>query len=149
MNKNEREELEYKSLYSDERYAKRAFRQLIGKALESDAVTLPIFTDSQGNITPQSEIYKQAYTSVEDRLKKAGLSRKPMKAELMIEASVIRAAFDTNVLNVILDRTAGKVKEEISIGMGAYEELTDEQLEVLAQHEANKIAMRKDEDKDA
>ncbi len=70
MNKNEREELEYKSLYSDERYAKRAFRQLIGKALESDAVTLPIFTDSQGNITPQSEIYKQAYISVEDRLKK-------------------------------------------------------------------------------
>jgi hypothetical protein len=62
-----------------------------------------------------------------------------MKAEILIEASVIRAAFDTSTLNVILDRTAGKVREEISMGVGQFEALTDEELELLAAHRAKQI----------
>jgi len=140
MNKSQREEREYLSLYSDERYAKKAWKQLINKSLQSDAVVLPKFEDAHGNITPQSEIYSAAYKSVEARLKSEGIDRNPMKAEILIEASIIRAAFDTNTLNVILDRTAGKVKEEISIGVGQYEDLSDEELELLALHRSKQLA---------
>jgi len=61
-----------------------------------------------------------------------------MKAEVLVEANVIRAAFDNNVFNTLLDRTAGKVKEEISLTAGEFAALTDEQLAVLAEHEAKK-----------
>jgi len=134
MTKTEREEKEYKSLFTDERYAKRAWKQIINKSLQSDAAVLPDFIDHAGNTTPQSEIYQKAMEAVRRRLKAEGLDREPMKAEIIVEASIIRAAFDTNVLNVILDRTAGKVKEEISIGTGVYEDLSDEELEVLMEY---------------
>lgn len=138
MTKEEREQLEYKSLFGDERYAKRAWKNLISKSLESEAAFPPYVTDKAGNETLESQIYKQAYNNVIDRLKAEGKTRVPMKAELIVEANLIRAAFDTPTFNVILDRTAGKVKEEISIGMGQFEELTDEELEILAQHRINK-----------
>jgi hypothetical protein len=150
MTKAEREEREYKSLFSDERYAKKAWRKFIGKSLESDAAKLPDFVDHSGNVTPQSEIYAAAYNSVKRRLEAEGLNREPMKAEVLIEASVIRAAFDTNTLNVILDRTAGKVKEEINIGSGPYEDLTDEELTALADFRAKQklLTVKTTEDED-
>ncbi len=146
MTKVQREETEYKSLFTDERYAKKAWKQFISKSLQSDAVDLPNFTDAHGNVTPQSEIYRAAIISVEKRLKEEGLSRAPMKAEILIEASVLRAAFDTSILNVLLDRTAGKVKEEISIGVGQYEELTDDELQLLASHRAKQLLKPEDDD---
>jgi hypothetical protein len=139
MNKADRELKEYKSLFADERYAKKAWKHFMDRALQSDAVNLPDFVDHQGNTTPQSEIYTKAIQSVKKRLLAEGLSREPMKAEVLIEAAIIRAAFDTSTLNVILDRTAGKVKEEISIGVGQYEELTDEELTLLATHRSKQL----------
>jgi len=146
MTKPDREQREYLSLFTDERYAKRAWKQFINKSLQSDAAILPYFQDASGQITPQSRIYEEAYKCVEDRLKAEGLDRAPMKAEVLIEASVIRAAFDTGTLNVILDRTAGKVKEEISIGTSQFAELSDEELELLAMHRAKQLKAPGDED---
>jgi hypothetical protein len=146
MTKPEREEKEYKSLYTDERYAKQAFKRLINKSLQSNVAILPDFEDAHGNTTPQSAIYKAATNSVRARLLEEGLDREPMKAEVLIEASVIRAAFDNNTLNLILDRTAGKVKEEISIGVGQYEDLSDEELRVLAAHRQARLTAPKGED---
>lgn len=147
MTKREREEKEYKSLYTDERYAKQAIKRLFDKSLQSEAASLPTFVDAHGNVTPQSEIYQAALNSVKRRLEAEGIDREPQKAEVLIEASVIRAAFDNNTLNLILERTAGKVKEEISIGVGHFEDLSDEELEVLAMHRQAKLAAPKgDED---
>lgn len=139
MTKHEREQREYKSLFSDERYAKRAWKNFIAESLESPAVSLPVFTDNKGNISPQSEIYEMALQSVRARLREQGLDREPMKAEVIVEANVIQAAFSTQTFNVILDRTAGKVKDEISISGGTYEELTDEELMMLATHRKEKL----------
>ena len=138
MTKQEREELEYKSLFSDDRYAKKAWRKFIGQSLESSAATLPVFEDGKGNASPQSIIYAEALNNVRARLRTAGLTREPMKAEVLVEANVIRAAFDNNVFNTLLDRTAGKVKEELSINASEFEQLTDEELEMLAAMRAQK-----------
>lgn len=138
MTKEEREALEYKSLFGDERYAKKAWRQLMAKSLEGEAAPPPLVEDKNGNETLESQIYRTAYNQVEARLTAEGKSRPPMKAEIIVEANLIRAAFDTPTFNVILDRTAGKVKEEINIGKGDYEELTDEELTMLAAHRSKK-----------
>ena len=145
MTQAEREAKEYKSIYTDERYAKQAFKRLIDKSLQSSAPILPDFIDSNNNLTPQSAIYKAAFNSVKARLEEEGLTREPQKAEILIEASVIRAAFDNNTLNLILDRTAGKVKEEISICVGQFEELDDEELAWLAQNRAKRLTTKDDD----
>lgn len=138
MDKEEREKLEYKSLFGDERYARKAWRQIFAKSLEGEAALPPRVEDKNGNETLESQIYRMAYYQVVDRLKAEGKSRQPMKAEVIVESNLIRAAFDTPTFNVILDRTAGKVKEEINIGRGEYEELSDEELALLAKHRAGK-----------
>src|SRR5690606_2878357 len=111
MTKEEREKREYESLFTDERYAKKAWKKFIGESLQSAAAVLPDFVGPNGATSPQSAIYNTAYDNVKARLEKHGLTREPSKAEVLVEANVIRAAFDTSVFNTILDRTAGKVKE--------------------------------------
>lgn len=140
MTKEEREQREYKSLFQDERYAKKAWKEFIGKALSADACKLPPIEDGKGNQTPASIIYNEAYKSVKRRLESEGLTREPMQAELIVEANLIRAAMDNGTFNTILDRTAGKVKEELNLSTSAYADLTDEQLEVLAAYEESKKA---------
>ncbi len=145
MTKKEREIMEHRSLFSDSRYAKKAWRQFIEKSLQSDVAILPDFEDNQGKVTPQSEIYRHARIAVANRLKAENIDRPPMKAEVLIEAAVIRAAFDNSALNIVLDRTAGKVKEELNIGVNQYEDLSDEELEILAAHRAKALAAPEDE----
>jgi len=138
MDKVTREKKEYDSLFGDERYAKKAWRNFITKSLQSDVTILPDFEDGKGGVTPQSVIYKAAVESVRKRLKAEHIDREPMKAEVLIEASIIRAAFDTSTLNVILDRTAGKVKDEISIGTSEYANMSDEELLLVAEYRKEK-----------
>lgn len=138
MTKEEREQCEYKSLFTDERFAKKAWRELIGKSLNSAACKLPTIEDGKGNETKDSIIYNQAYKNVKVRLTEAGYTREPSYAELIVEANLIRATMDNSVFNTILDRTAGKVKEELNLSNSQFADLTDEQLEVLAKYEAEK-----------
>lgn len=138
MTKKEREALEYKSLFEDERYAKKAWKEFIGKALQSSAAPLPTFLDKNGNVAPQSELDMMAYQNIKKRLAAQGLDREPMQAEMMVENAVLRSRFDTNTLNMLLERTAGKVKEELTVNANQYENLSDEELEMLAAYRERK-----------
>ncbi len=150
MTKEEREVKEFKSLFSDKRYAEKAWRKFIEDSLKSDVSILPDFIGPSGNVTPQSEIYQAAIKSVKNRLDAQGITREPMKAEVLIEAAVIRAAFDNTALNVVLDRTAGKVKDEVTINNNPYEDLSDEELDLLITYrEAKKLETKKETDDNA
>lgn len=135
MTKNEREVREYKSVFADERYAKSAWKSLIGRALEGAAKPLPTSYDPKTNEpTFQSQLDEMAYNNVKRRLEADGLSREPQQAEVIIESNILRARFTDTTLNTILDRTAGKVKDEITVNNSPFEELTDEELSLLAEH---------------
>lgn len=133
MDKKQREVLEYKSLYADERYAKKAFKQLIGVSLEDSASKLPETIDPKtGERSFQSALDEMAYNNVKARLQRLGLDREPQQAEMIIECNILRARFNDSTFNVIMDRTAGKVKDELAIHENEFEHLTDEELELLA-----------------
>ena len=132
MEKGTREELEFKALFGDQRYAKKAWRDLIAQSLTGNAATLPSQIDQKtGEPTLNSLIDKMAYENVKARLVAEGKSREPMQAEVIVECNIIRARFNDTPFNTLLDRTAGKVKEEISLSDNPYEDLTDEELEAL------------------
>lgn len=146
MTKSEREEREYKSLFSDERYAKKAWRQLIGQSLEGSGKKFQIMVDPKTQEqTLQSRVDEMAYNNVCERLKLEGKDRQPMQAELIVESNIIRARFTDTVFNTILDRTAGKVKDEIYVNAGQFEELSDEELALLAEYRENKESENSDD----
>lgn len=133
MTKEDRETREYKSIFADERYAKRAWKELMGTALQGPAKVLPVTYDPKsGEPTFQSELDKMAYNNVKARLKENNLDREPQQAELIVESNILRARFNDTTFNTLLDRTAGKVKEEISLNKSQFEDLTDEELEALS-----------------
>lgn len=138
MTKEEREKREYNSLFKDERYAKKAWREFIGTSLQGPAKPLPETYDKDGQPTFQSQLDQMAYQNVKARLKEQGLSREPMQAEIIVESNVLRARFSDTTFGTILDRTAGKVKEEVSVTSSPFEELTDDELEALAAYRTQK-----------
>lgn len=134
MTKAERELNEYKSLYTDKRYAEKAFKSIINDSLQASAGPLPIMYDKNGNELPQSTLDRQAYQNVKQRLLAQGLEREPQQAEMMIENAILRSRFDNSTFNTMLERTMGKVKDEIVVSANEYETMSDEELELLAKH---------------
>lgn len=139
MDKERREELEYKSLFEDERYAKRAWKKIIAGSLQSEAAVLPTIVDKNGNTSPQNELDIMAYNNVKRRLEAEGKSRKPMQAELIVENAILRSRFNDSAFNMLLERTAGKVKDEIAVSASQYEEMTDDELEALQAYREQKL----------
>ena len=139
MTKEERETREYKSLYSDERYAKKAWKELMNVALQGDAKPLPATYDPKtGEQTFQSQLDQMAYDNVKRRLKDQGLDREPQQAEVIVESNILRARFNDTTFNILLDRTAGKVRDELSVQTNPFEDLSDDELEALAAYRASK-----------
>ncbi len=134
MTKAERELCEYKSTFTDKRYAEKAFKAIINASLQSDAGPLPTMYDKQGNELPQSTLDRQAYENVKRRLLAQGIDREPQQAEMMIENAILRARFDNSTFNTMLERTMGKVKDELVVSANEYETMTDEELDLLAAH---------------
>lgn len=134
MTKAERELNEYKSLYTDKRYAEKAFKSIINDSLQASAGPLPVMYDKNGNELPQSTLDRQAYQNIKQRLLAQGLEREPQQAEMMIENAILRSRFDNSTFNTMLERTMGKVKDEIVVSANEYETMTDEELELLAKH---------------
>lgn len=134
MTKAERELCEYKSTFTDKRYAEKAFKSIINDSLQSSASPLPIMYDKNGNELPQSTLDRQAYQNVKQRLLAQGLEREPQQAEMMIENAILRSRFDNSTFNTMLERTMGKVKDELVVSANEYETMTDEELELLAKH---------------
>lgn len=138
MTDKEREEREFISLFSDQRYAKKAWRELIGNALQGQARPLPEVVDKEGQPTLQSNIDRMAYDNVKARLLAEGKAREPMQAELIVECNILRARGTDAAWGTILDRTAGKVKEEITLSNNPFEDLSDDELEALRQYRESK-----------
>ena len=135
MTKSEREIREYISVYADERYAKKAWKNLISASLEGSAKPLPVTHDPKtGEPSFQSQLDLMAYNNVKARLKEMHLDREPQQAEVIVESQILRARFNDTTFTTLLDRTAGKVKDEITVNKSAFEDLTDEELELLAAH---------------
>ena len=146
MTREEREMREFVSRFTDPKYAKKAWSQFFAQSLCGDAKVLPPRLDSKtGDIALDSAIEQMAYENVKARLKKNDIVREPMQAEIIAECGIIRARFNDTSFNIVLDRTAGKVKDEIAVSQNAYADLTDEELITLQKLRENKESEKDNE----
>lgn len=136
----DREIREYLNLFTDPKFAKSAFRSIIGQALVSPAKPLPLQYDKDGNVTVQSEIDNMAYQKAKANLVYRGIEREPMEAEVAMFANVIRMRVDNNAFVNMRDSTGAKPVDESKIdhNINEYSKLTDDELELLAQHRTSK-----------
>ena len=134
-NKQDREHKELENLIKDPRYS-RKFWQSVGNAIASrPAVRLDASYDKDGNETFNSMLDRYTYESLKgdiDKLCKDG--REPTQLEMIMQAQMIRARFDTSAATFVRDTLGAKPVDESKMDMDVrnpYENLSDEELELL------------------
>lgn len=146
LNKKERESNEARNLFSDPKFARKAWRA-VGIALLNNPAVVPIVTvDKDGNYTYDSNVQQYAYDAlkqdVDDMTRK---NRCPTELEMILACQVLRARNDTSAAVFVRDTLGAKPVDESKIDQtvtSIYETMSDDELSLLSEHRERKTAER-------
>lgn len=141
-NKTERETKEMQNLFSDPKFARKAW-QHVGHAIANSPASKPFTSyDKDGNPTLQSDIEAYSYAQLHKDLESLGNeSRGPTELEMILKCQMIRARYDTSAAVFVRDTIGAKPVDETKLDAqvnNPYETLSDEELEALAAMRAAK-----------
>ena len=138
-NKTERERKEMQNVFADPKYSRQAWKA-IGHAILQNPATKPFpVCDKDGNMTFASQIEEYSYNKLKRDIAQIsdGKEREPTELEMIMQCQMIKARFDTAAATFVRDTLGAKPVDESKMDMqvnNPYEELTDEELELLAKH---------------
>lgn len=139
-NKQDREIKELKSCVQDPRTVREFWRSVGQKIAMRPAVRLPVSLTKDGEETLQSLIEGYSYATLADDLRKANdpSCTEPTELELMLQCQMVKARFDTSAATFIRDTIGAKPVDEskVEASVNPYESLSDEELQLLAEHRA-------------
>lgn len=143
-NKSERESKEMQNLFSDPKFARKAWRS-IGAAIIQNPAKRPIQTfDKDGNPTLQSEIESYSYAKLKNDIANlAKEDREPTEIEMIMQCQIVKARFDTGAATFVRDTLGAKPVDESKVDANIsnpYESLSDEELEAIYAMRAAKEA---------
>lgn len=143
-NKEQRERSEMKNLFSDPKFNRQAW-QSIGKAiLQNPAVITPIVMNKDGTETVDSMIQNYSYNKLCNDIKTlSDEDRAPTELEMILQCQIVKARTDTSAAIFVRDTLGAKPIDESKVDQtisNVYEQMTDEELELLAAHRAAKKA---------
>ena len=137
----QRQKNEAINLFEDPKFARQAWRG-VGLAILQNPATAPIpSVDKNGFPTADSQAEKYAYAALTrdiDSILHEG-QRQPTMLEMIMYTQAIRARTDVAAAVFIRDTVGAKPIDESKIlqaNVNVYENLTDEELELLAKHRA-------------
>ena len=144
-NKDLRELKETMNVFSDPRTQREAWRSLGIKLLNNPATKAPEQLDKDGNPTLASSIEQYTYRQLVNDIKRSEQpDREPTEIEMILACQMVKARFDTQAAIFVRDTLGAKPVDESKIdatlSANQYEQLTDEELELLAAHRAQKAA---------
>jgi hypothetical protein len=149
-NKDERERKEMENLFKDPKFSRKAW-QHVGIAIANSPASKPFTSyDKDGNPTLQSEIEQYSYTQLHKDIQSLGIEdRQPTELEMILKCQMIRARYDTSAAVFVRDTLGAKPVDESKLDAqatvkNAYENLTDEELEMLAAMRAKKAEDERD-----
>lgn len=127
---------EMMNLFADKKSCRQAW-QAIGKAILTNPATKPIEQfDKEGNLTLQSELERYTYQKLSRDIKELGKEdREPTEIEMIMYGQIVKARWDTAAATFVRDTLGAKPVDESKVDASLhnpYEELTDEELEMLA-----------------
>lgn len=144
-NKDLRELKETMNVFSDPRTQREAWRSLGVKLLNNPATKAPEQLDKDGNPTLASSIEQYTYRQLVNDIKRSEQpDREPTEIEMILACQMVKARFDTQAAIFVRDTLGAKPVDEskmdANLSANQYEQLTDEELELLAAHRARKAA---------
>ena len=143
-NKNVREMKEMQNLFADPKFSRQAWKA-VGLSIAMQPATKPaIIVDKDGNETTNSKIEQYSYNKLQQDIKQLGKeNREPTELEMILACQMVKARTDTAAATFIRDTLGAKPVDESKIDAqlsNPYEQLTDEELEML-QREREKKAL--------
>ena len=101
--------------------------------------------DKDGNPTLASSIEQYTYRQLVNDIKRSEQpDREPTEIEMILACQMVKARFDTQAAIFVRDTLGAKPVDEskmdATLSANQYEQLTDEELELLAAHRAKKAA---------
>ena len=144
-NKDLRELKETMNVFSDPRTQREAWRSLGIKLLNNPATKAPEQLDKDGNPTLASSIELYTYRQLVNDIKRSEQpDREPTEIEMILACQMVKARFDTQAAIFVRDTLGAKPVDEskmdATLSANQYEQLTDEELELLAARRAQKAA---------
>ena len=143
-NKNIREMKEMQNLFADPKFSRQAWKA-VGISIAMQPATKPaIIIDKDGNETTNSKIEQYSYNKLLNDIKQLGKeNREPTELEMILACQMVKARTDTAAATFIRDTLGAKPVDESKVDAqlsNPYEQLTDEELEML-QREREKKAL--------
>lgn len=137
-NKDKRNALEMVNLFEDPKFARKAWRSIGAAIANRPAAKMPIVIDKDGNQTLASQIEEYSYKKLADDIKHiCNDDSGPTELELIMQCQFVKARFDTQAAIFVRDTIGAKPVDESKMDMqvnNPYEQLTDEELELLDKH---------------
>lgn len=131
-----RTDKEMMSLFKDPKFSRQAWRSVGLAILQNPAQRAPAQFDKDGNQTLQSEIENYSWNKLSNDLKTLGEEdRAPTELEMILQCQIMRARFDTSAAVFVRDTLGAKPVDESKIDAqvsNPYEQLSDEELELIA-----------------
>lgn len=149
-NKIDRERKEMQNVFGDPKFARQAWRSVGMAIANSPAMCTPHIVDKNGEISFDSLIEHYSYDKLAKDialLTKGGEQRPPTELELIMQCQMVRARYDTSAAIFVRDTLGAKPVDETKnehTMHNPYEELTDEELELLAAHRNGKLSTGSD-----
>lgn len=134
---------EMQSLFADPKYYRQAWKSVGNAILQNPATRAPQQVDKDGNVTLQSEIEHYCWDKLSRDIQLiSGEDRAPTELEMILACQAVRARFDTSAAIFVRDTLGAKPIDESKVDAqvsNPYESLTDEELELLAEHRAKSL----------
>lgn len=153
-NEQERREKEAKNLFKDAKFVRQAWQSLGRALLERPAKRGPLQYDKDGEPTMATAIDGYSFDKLQKDIEEIGKeNRQPTELEMILQSQILKARYDTPAAVFIRDTLGAKPVDESKVDntiVNNYSELTDEELELLAEHrrqQAEKAAEKKEEGK--
>lgn len=142
-NKTERERKEMLTLFANPKTAREAWRNVGAAILQNPATMRPATVDKYGEPDLNSLIEQYSYNKLKKDIDTlADKDREPTELEMIIACQAVKARTDTQAAIFIRDIMGAKPIDEskidANVSANQYEQLTDEELELLAAHRAQK-----------
>lgn len=133
-----RDSKEMQNVFSDPKYVRQAWKA-VGYAISMNPAIKPFSQyDKDGNQTVASMIDEYSYTKLKADLAKIGQpDREPTELEMILQCQFLRARYDTSAAVFVRDTIGAKPVDETKLEAtisNPYEQLTDEELDLLQQH---------------
>lgn len=145
-NKKYRTQKEMENLFADPKFARKAWKAVGHAILQNPAVKPHTELDKNGFETFNSQIAKYSYETLSKDLMTLGAeAREPTELEMILQCQIAKARYDTAAAIFVRDTLGAKPIDESKVDANInnpFEDLTDEELEIIAKHRAEKAEQK-------